>query len=153
MPEIVVKFADRVIERVVTEQEHLSIGRTSDNDIVLDNRGVSRHHARIEFGREGAEVLDLNSLNGTFVNQIRINRQILKDCDVVTIGKFDLVYHTESQAAGKMSDFDPTMVLETKKQKELSQSGKANPLESFMETRPIPTPPQSDAKSDRKEHR
>ncbi len=153
MPEIVVKFADRVIERIVTEKENLSIRRTSENDIVLDNRGVSRRHARIEFGTGGAELQDLDSLNGTFVNQMRINRQFLKDADVVTIGKFDLVFYRDSQSTAKMSDIDPTMVLETKKQKELQHTGKANPLESLMETRPIPTAPQSDAKSDRKEHR
>lgn len=153
MPEIIVKFADRVIERIVTEKDHLSIGRTSENDIVLDNRGVSRRHARIEFGSSGAQLLDLDSLNGTFVNQTRVNRHALADADVITIGKFDLIFYRESQASAKMSDIDPTMVLDTKKQKELSQTGKANPLETFMETRPIPTPPQSDAKPERKEHR
>ena len=48
MAEIVVRYEDKVIERVVTEKKRLSIGRTSDNDIVLENRGVSRRHATIE---------------------------------------------------------------------------------------------------------
>lgn len=49
MPEIIVKYEDKVIERVVSEKKRLNIGRTSDNDIILENRGVSRRHAMIEF--------------------------------------------------------------------------------------------------------
>ena len=54
MPEIIVKLEDKVIERVVAEKKRLSIGRTPDNDIVLDNRGVSRKHAQIEFNNNTA---------------------------------------------------------------------------------------------------
>ena len=42
MPEIIVKYEDKVIERIVTEKKRISIGRTNDNDIMLENRGVSR---------------------------------------------------------------------------------------------------------------
>ena len=42
MPEIIVKYDNKIIEKIVTEKPRISIGRTSDNDIVLDNRGVSR---------------------------------------------------------------------------------------------------------------
>ena len=58
MPEIVVKYEDKVIERVMTEKKRISIGRTSDNDIVLDNKGVSRKHAQIEFGDDSALIMD-----------------------------------------------------------------------------------------------
>lgn len=119
MPEIIVKYADKVIERVVTEKEHISIGRTSENDIILDNRGVSRKHAQIEFSDKGALIIDNDSLNGTFVNHRKVNETFLQDADTITIGKFDLVFHQESQPAGKISDMDGTMVLNTRKQKEL----------------------------------
>ena len=119
MPEIIVKYADKVIERVVTEKERISIGRTSDNDIILDNRGVSRKHAQIEFSDKGALIIDNDSLNGTFVNHRKVNESFLQDHDTITIGKFDLLYYTESQPARKMSDMDGTMVLNTRKQKEL----------------------------------
>jgi pSer/pThr/pTyr-binding forkhead associated (FHA) protein len=119
MPEIVVKFAEKIIERVVTEKEHLSIGRTPDNDIVLDNRGVSRNHAQIEFSENGALLIDNDSLNGTFVNQRKVTEQMLHDNDTITIGKFDLQFFADSQPARKMSDMDGTMILNTKKHKEL----------------------------------
>ncbi|MEW5994866.1 MAG: FHA domain-containing protein, partial [Candidatus Zixiibacteriota bacterium] len=95
MPEIIVKFEDKVIERVVTEKKRISIGRTNDNDIVLENRAVSRKHASIEFNNNAAVVLDNESLNGTFVNNRRITEEVLRDEDVITIGKYQLIYHTE----------------------------------------------------------
>jgi pSer/pThr/pTyr-binding forkhead associated (FHA) protein len=92
MAEIIVKFEDKVVERIVTEKKRLSIGRTNDNDIVLENRGVSRKHALIEFNNNAAVVIDNESLNGTFVNNRKISEEVLRDDDVITIGKFNLVY-------------------------------------------------------------
>lgn len=119
MPEIVVKYEDKVIERVVTQNKRITIGRTSNNDIVLDNKGVSRKHAEIEFGDGSALVIDNESLNGTFVNNRKINEEILKNNDRITIGKFNLIYHRDAPQDIKLSDLDGTMVLRTKKQKEL----------------------------------
>jgi len=124
MPEIIVKFDDKVIERVVSEKKRISIGRTSDNDIVLDNRGVSRKHAQIEFNGEAAVIIDNESLNGTFVNNRKINEEILNDRDVITIGKYNLEYSTESQRETSLASLDGTMILKTKKQKELIASDK-----------------------------
>lgn len=124
MPEIVVKYEDKVIERVVSEKKRISIGRTSDNDIVLDNRGVSRKHAQIEFNGEAAVIIDNESLNGTFVNNRKITEEILGDRDVITIGKYSLEYHIEGQREESQAGLDGTMVLNTKKQKELLASDK-----------------------------
>ncbi len=119
MPEIIVRFADKVIERVVSEKERITIGRTSENDIVLDNRGVSRRHALIEFSEKGALLIDNDSLNGTFVNERKVAEQYLQDKDTITIGKFDLVFFNDAQPTKKMTDMDGTMVLNTRKQKEM----------------------------------
>jgi pSer/pThr/pTyr-binding forkhead associated (FHA) protein len=122
MPEIVVKFDNRIVERIVTEKERLSIGRSSDNDIVLDNRGISRKHARIEVCGEDAIIVDNESLNGTFLNRRKIAEEKLRDNDTITIGKFDLEYHTRADTMEKMSDLDGTMILNTKKQKQMLKS-------------------------------
>jgi len=120
MAEIIVRFDDKVIERVVTEKKRISIGRTNDNDIVLENRGVSRKHAMIEFNNNAAVIMDNESLNGTFVNNRKISEEILRDDDVITIGKYSLVYHAESKAVDDaMTGMDGTCVLNTKKQKDL----------------------------------
>ncbi len=119
MPEIVVKFNDKIIERVVTEKKRISIGRTRDNDIVLENRGVSRKHAQIEFNGEAAVVIDNESLNGTFVNSRRVSEEMLRDDDVITIGKYALEFHSDVTKPDPASELDGTMVLKTKQQKQL----------------------------------
>jgi pSer/pThr/pTyr-binding forkhead associated (FHA) protein len=119
MPEILVKYEDKVIERVVTQKKRISIGRTPDNDIVLDNKAVSRKHALIEFDESSALILDNESLNGTFVNSRKVTEEVLKDNDQITIGKFDLIYHHDTPKETKLAELDGTMVLKTKKQKEL----------------------------------
>ncbi len=123
MAELIVKYDDKVIERIVTEKKRLSIGRTKENDIVLENRGVSRKHAMIEFNDNAAVVIDNESLNGTFVNNRKITEEILRDDDIITIGKYSLTYHAESsQDTDTGADFDGTMVLNTKKQKKLIEN-------------------------------
>lgn len=124
MPEIIVKFEDKIIERVVTEKQRISIGRTPDNDIVLDNRGVSRKHAQIEFNDTSTLIIDNESLNGTFVNNRKVTEEILKDNDIITIGKFTLIYHRDASREGQGDNFEGTMVLHTKKQKELIEKDK-----------------------------
>lgn len=125
MPEIIVKYDDKVVERIVTEKKRLSIGRSNDNDIVLENRGVSRKHAMIEFNNNAAVVIDNESLNGVFVNNRKVHEEVLRDDDIITIGKYALVYHAEGSHEGEgASDFDGTMVLNTKKQKEMLENDK-----------------------------
>jgi len=125
MPEIIVRFEDKVIERVVAEKPRISIGRTTDNDIVLDNRGVSRRHALIEMGPAGqAVIIDNESLNGTFVNQRKINEEVLKDHDVISIGKYHLEFLADGSERKPKGALDGTMILETKKHKQLMEMDK-----------------------------
>ncbi len=126
MPEIIVKFEDKVIEKFITEKKRVTIGRTPDNDIVLDNRGVSRCHAQIEFNSDQAVLIDNESLNGTFVNSRRISEEILKDNDAIVIGKYTLYYHAVPEKSASPFDGDGTMVLQTKKQRELLAKDEIN---------------------------
>jgi pSer/pThr/pTyr-binding forkhead associated (FHA) protein len=133
MPEIIVKYDDKVIERVVSEKKRLNIGRTNDNDIVLENRGVSRRHAMIEFNDNAAVIIDNESLNGTFINNRRITEELLRDNDTITIGKYSLIYHSEAAREQSASELDGTMILKTKKQKEMvNQDKKDRELVSRM---------------------
>lgn len=125
MAELIVKYDDKVIERIVTEKKRLSIGRTKENDIVLENRGVSRKHAMIELNDNAAIVIDNESLNGTFVNNRKITEEVLRDQDIITIGKYSLTYNSQSsQDTDTAADFDGTMVLNTKQQKKLLENDK-----------------------------
>jgi chromosome segregation ATPase len=64
-----------------------TVGRTPDNDLQIDAKFISRHHAVILAGPAHAIIEDLNSTNGVTVNSRRITRQPLKDGDSVVIGK------------------------------------------------------------------
>ena len=64
-----------------------SVGRTPDNDLQIDAKFISRHHAVILAGPAHTIIEDLNSTNGVLVNGRRITRQTLKDGDAVMIGK------------------------------------------------------------------
>ena len=59
---------------------------------MLDDVTVSRRHASIEEEADGYYLVDLASLNGTYVNHRRIERARLRDGDEVQIGKFKLTY-------------------------------------------------------------
>jgi len=123
MAEIIVKFDDKIIERIVTEKKRITIGRTNDNDIVLENRGVSRKHAMIEFNNNAAVLIDNESLNGTFVNNRKVTEEVLRDEDIITIGKYSLIYHPESKSTGEqVASMDGTMVLNTKRQRDLIEN-------------------------------
>jgi pSer/pThr/pTyr-binding forkhead associated (FHA) protein len=62
------------------------IGRATDNDIVLGDSSVSRHHAAVESASGGFRVRDLGSQNGTFVRGERVNEAPLTNGDPVRVG-------------------------------------------------------------------
>ena len=68
------------------------LGRTDDNDIVLDHRSVSRHHSRIVVQGEQTRVIDLGSANGTLVNGEEYAELLLKEGDVITLGHVKLQF-------------------------------------------------------------
>src|ERR1700730_1531827 len=69
----------------------VKIGRATDNDIVIPDVLASRHHATLVPTPSGLEIQDERSINGTFVNGNRVDRALLGEGDVVTIGNVDLV--------------------------------------------------------------
>ncbi|HEX7416545.1 MAG TPA: FHA domain-containing protein [Steroidobacteraceae bacterium] len=64
-----------------------TIGRTPENDLQIDTKFISRHHAVILAGPIYTVIEDLNSTNGVLVNNRRVSRKTLKDGDAVMIGK------------------------------------------------------------------
>ena len=68
------------------------LGRHPDSEISLDDITVSRRHAEVQRTEQGYVVADSGSLNGTYVNQERVERATLHHGDEVQIGKFRLVF-------------------------------------------------------------
>jgi pSer/pThr/pTyr-binding forkhead associated (FHA) protein len=73
----------------------VTVGRHPDSTIFLDDVTVSRNHCAIE--REGSAyfIVDQGSLNGTYVNRRRVERQLLSDGDELQIGKYKLTFITQ----------------------------------------------------------
>jgi ABC transport system ATP-binding/permease protein len=69
-----------------------TIGRATDNDIVIQDVLASRHHAFLVQSPLGTEIRDARSVNGTFVNGVRVGSAVLSEGDVITIGNIDLVF-------------------------------------------------------------
>ncbi|HEY8371692.1 MAG TPA: FHA domain-containing protein [Pseudonocardiaceae bacterium] len=91
---LVVKRGPNAGSRFLLDRDTTSAGRHPDSDIFLDDVTVSRRHA--EFRREGGEfvVVDVGSLNGTYVNREPVDTAVLANGDEVQIGKFRLVFLT-----------------------------------------------------------
>jgi len=78
--------------RVVLDKEVIAIGRALNNDIRLDNEGVSRNHARLVRIDDEFTVEDLDSRNGIYVNGLQVHAATLRDGDEVQIGDFIFAY-------------------------------------------------------------
>lgn len=102
MAEVTIKLGDQVLQTHVFEGDLLRVGRSRENDIVLENLSVSRHHVQIRH-HEGQYVLfDMNSSNGTFLNGTRITRTELMSGDQIKVGKHLLTWYDSSEQATVM---------------------------------------------------
>jgi pSer/pThr/pTyr-binding forkhead associated (FHA) protein len=80
-------------EKFLIKRDVLTIGRSSDSDILLDDITVSRQHALIEKIPDGFLIKDLESLNGTYLNGEIINEAVLlKKGDKIQIGKYIFLF-------------------------------------------------------------
>ena len=66
----------------------VTVGRTPQSDIFLDDVTVSRKHAEIERGERGYRIRDVGSLNGTYVNRVRVDAVDLRNGDEIQVGKY-----------------------------------------------------------------
>ena len=85
------------------------IGRDSTNVVQLSDPLCSRNHAVINYvGQDNYYLIDMGSRNGVFLNNQRIlNPTLLSDCDTVTIGNTQIVFHKHENAPeGGMDDFN-----------------------------------------------
>ena len=82
----------RAGESFTIAEDRVSIGRSPDAGVFLDDVTVSRNHALLVRRREGLYIDDLGSLNGTYVNRRRIESHLLVDGDEIQVGKYKLSY-------------------------------------------------------------
>jgi type II secretory pathway predicted ATPase ExeA len=85
----------RTVQEIPLKVGRVIVGRTTDNDVQIDSRFVSRHHCQVITTPQACVIEDLNSTNGIYVKSKRVRRHYLNDGDVVLIGKHELIYIDE----------------------------------------------------------
>ena len=91
---LVVILGAEIGKRITLEQRDLVLGRSSGVDVQLDIDNVSRNHASIVRSAHGWILRDLDSTNGTFVNELPIRERLLRDGDQIRIGRAMLKFLT-----------------------------------------------------------
>ena len=82
--------------RFLLDTNTVSIGRSPESDVFLDDVTVSRKHAYIERSKGEFSITDSHSLNGTYVNSISVTTQVLRMGDEIQIGKFHALFFGNS---------------------------------------------------------
>jgi len=122
MAKFILRFNSIKLKEIPINKGVIAIGRQEDNDVLIDNLAVSRHHAQLVQKGDKFILEDLNSFNGTFVNEEKIDVCELKEGDTIQIGKHTLSFQVGSKeylGAPTPESGEETLVLNTKKQREL----------------------------------
>ena len=164
MPKLSLMFEDKIVKELPVGNRPVTIGRSPDNDLPVDNLAVSNHHAKVYYEAGRLVIEDLDSLNGTFVNDLRIERATLHDGDKIHIGKHHIKVDTSGDApaaswdSGKKAVATPrineTMVLDTKERRQMLQQAAAmGESMQFASTRmKVPTLVVLNGRTDQKEY-
>ncbi len=128
MPILSLKFKDSAIDDFELQKgSSLTIGRRKNNDVVIENLAVSGHHAKIDSVGGEFVLIDLQSKNGSFVNEKIIKTHWLKTGDVINIGKhsLDFNYTDNDQIPDEGSDkIEKTMVMDTVQYRSMMKKSK-----------------------------
>lgn len=125
MAKLILTFNKQVIREYAFDKDSITIGRNEENTIVIDNLAVSGFHARIDKAGSDLLLTDLQSTNGTFVNEAKIASHKLANADNIVIGKHVIIFlasdsHVMAAEEAKPNlPLDRTVVLDTAKQREL----------------------------------
>ena len=148
MSQLVFKFKDKILGSFsLIDRKKLTIGRHRSNDIIIDNLAVSGYHARVEARQDGFVITDLQSKNGTFLNNEPVTVSHINHKDIISIGKHSLVVDlmneidvdtvvepgTSHAAASPSFSDDQTMALDAPHSPP-SKSEQAAPEDTIAET-------------------
>src|SRR5881227_1898397 len=103
MPKLSLMFDNKIMKEIPVGSRPITIGRSPDNDLPVDNLAVSNYHAKIYFEAGRMVIEDLDSLNGTFVNDLRVERATLHDGDNIHIGKHKIKVHTRDRKSTRLN--------------------------------------------------
>ena len=100
MPKLVLSMDGLVLKELPIVKERTTIGRKPDNDIQIDNLAISGHHAVITCITNDAFLEDQNSTNGTYLNGQQVKKNVLRNNDVIELGKYRIKYIVDDAKPG-----------------------------------------------------
>jgi general secretion pathway protein A len=115
-PQLTVTNNGSVIQEMTMDKARVLVGRSEHNDIAVNSRFISRHHALLVRHGSTTFLMDLNSTNGTFVNSKRVSNHVLLHDDVITVGHHRIKFSDPfATTRGKLDgdDFADTTIMKT----------------------------------------
>jgi type II secretory pathway predicted ATPase ExeA len=92
-PTLFLTYNGRTISEINIDRPRLLVGRSDHNDICVNSRFISRHHALFVRHGKATFLMDLNSTNGTYVNSQRVSNHVLLHDDVISIGNHGIKFY------------------------------------------------------------
>ena len=115
-PRLIVTNNGSVMQDLSMEKPRVLIGRSEHNDVSINSRFVSRHHALLVRHGAATFLMDLNSTNGTLVNSKRVSNHVLMHDDIITLGHHRIKFHdpcATSRSVLDGADFADTAIMKT----------------------------------------
>ncbi len=113
-PELIMTSNGRTLANLTMQRPRLIIGRSDHNDLRIDSKFISRHHALLIRHGKATFLMDLNSTNGTFVNSKRVSNQVMMHNDIITLGNHRIKFvHPQAQDGVDLQDanFADTVIM------------------------------------------
>lgn len=96
---VIVTHGPNAGARFLLDLDVITVGRSFESDIFLDDVTVSRAHAEFRRSGDSFTIVDLGSLNGTYVNGERVNEARLRGGDAIQVGRFHMVFRMSGTPA------------------------------------------------------
>ena len=103
-PRLYLSLNGKTIGELTLDQPRALVGRSDHNDLSIESRFISRHHAM--FIRHGSAtfLMDLNSTNGTYVNSRKVSNHVMMHDDVVSLGNHSIKFEYSAATIGSQGD-------------------------------------------------
>jgi type II secretory pathway predicted ATPase ExeA len=92
-PRLFLTYNGRTLREINIDRPRILVGRSDHNDVCVNSRYISRHHALFVKHSSATFLMDLNSTNGTYVNSQRVSNHVLLHDDVISIGNHGIKFH------------------------------------------------------------
>ncbi len=116
VPTLYVAHEGETLQQLTFDEPRLLIGRSEHNDVAIDSKFVSRHHALLVRHGSATFLMDLNSTNGTFVNSRRVSNYVLVHDDVISLGHHRIKFsdpHATTRGPLEGEQFADTAIMKT----------------------------------------